>query len=961
MPAALRHAVRLAVVFGLAVSVAWPSAAQAPTAKDLYETARSREAAARAALASADAPRASALRQVRRAMAAYREVVRSYPRSGYCDDALWKAAGLAADAFARFDEEQDRATSRALLVQLVREYPTSRFVPLARGALERADAPPPATPPPVVEPVTPPAPPERTAPAPVNPGPPAAAPSQTAPADLPLWSLPIEQTLVVGLPALASPGVAAPAVRLPMGRTLAPVESSYAAFVPRTATGQQPAFAVALASQFTTGDEMRTGGQPAIEPDLGVQLFRPGLAIGNLYADVNVTQRDHHTRLGRGVVRLDGFRLGGLTWSVDAGDTWNAPVVQDFGFTNLFAPPVTFEGLSASGSSPRTFFLVSGGRVTAQRNIFGTDSDPIGQRLYQGLFSHRASDRVDIFGHANYIDSRGMTLYTPLTDWSTDGGGGVRYRPTTTLEVVADAGVSQFRRHGAPDSEVTPSGLLGALWSFTRGWAQVNAQRYPIGRFPVYNYPYIDRAGVFASGEVDLGSRARVFAGAEYAISNLDREASTQATAGVSPGDGTRGFGGVRLSLFDTSMVTLRVDGGGRRIEPSHFGTGFDNNTGVIAIDWHSRFPRGTAFARYERRTNTDPASDASSFTQDDLMGQVYLGFAGGRQIFGKLLLSRRIDRTGDGQTQWQVGGGGQAAFGRLYARVEATAGRTLNWLTQIDMPRQAIAAGLSGQIARATYLSVDCYLDHSPVLTGSGNPWVTRTMVRLTRTFPLGPSRLAQPGGPVSRGGPSGRIAGEVFVDWNDNGELDPGEEAVGGVTIAIAGVASFVTGADGRFVASGVPVGEQRVALRLDSVPANYDPPAVSDHVVTVTRNQASSVAFAMLPLGSFGGMVYQDVDGDGQLGPADTPIDGAVLVMDDGSRTEITRNGAFAFDPVRMGKHTVNLLLASLPEGSQMTGPATAEVELSRGEHPKPVVFLVKVEKRPEIRKVFPAKKK
>jgi hypothetical protein len=81
----------------------------------------------------------------------------------------------------------------------------------------------------------------------------------------------------------------------------------------------------------------------------------------------------------------------------------------------------------------------------------------------------------------------------------------------------------------------------------------------------------------------------------------------------------------------------------------------------------------------------------------------------------------------------------------------------------------------------------------------------------------------------------------------------------------------------------------------------------------------------------------------------------------VMDDGSRTELTRGGRFRFDPVRMGKHTVRLLIASLPDGSQIAGSPTAEVELSRGQSAGTMLFLVKVEKRPEIRKLFPPKKK
>ena len=791
---------------------------------------------------------------------------------------------------------------------------------------------------------------------------PAAAQSASAPTsdDSRLWSLSIGPTFV-GLPPAVVPGPAGPAPAESAWRGLLPIGSTYGNFVAHTVLTQQPAVQVVVGTQFTTGDDIRIGGLPRVDPDLGIQVFQPGLAIGNLYADVNITHRDNRAALGRGVVRLDGFRLGGLVWSVDGGDTWNAPVVQDFGFTNLFAPPVTFQGLSASGSSARTFLLVSGGRVTAQRNIFGTDTESTGQLVYQGLLSHRASDRLDVFAHANHTNSEAMTLYTPLTDWSTNAGGGVRYRPQPTVELVADAGWSHVRRRGAASAEQTASGLVGALWSLPRGWAQLNAQRYPIGRFPIYNYPYIDRAGVFASGEFDLGSRARVFGGAEYATSNLDPEASTAATVGVAPGDGTRGYGGVRINLFDTSMVTLRVDAGGRRTEASRFGPGFESNTGVSAIDWHSRFSNGNVFARYERRSFVDQPSDTSSFTQHDLMAQAYLGFAGNRQLFATVLASRRADRNGDGQTLWQAGGGAQASRGRIYARVEGTFGQTLTWATRFEANRQSLSAGLSGQIARHSYLSVDCYLDHTPLAIGSGNPWVTRTMVRFTRLFPFGPSRMPQAAGQAVRGGPTGRITGTIFVDWNGNGEQDTDEDAIGGVTVSIPGVASVVSGADGRFTASSVPVGEQRAVLEVASVPADYDPPADGARSVSVERGRVAAVGFGMRPLGAFGGLVYQDVDGDGQLGKADRPIDGAVLVIDDGIRTEVTRGGRFAFDSVRIGPHTVSLLIASLPDGAQVAGATVAEVELRRGQHAKDVVFLVKVEKRPEVRKVFPAKKK
>ncbi|MCX6552691.1 MAG: carboxypeptidase-like regulatory domain-containing protein [Acidobacteria bacterium] len=732
----------------------------------------------------------------------------------------------------------------------------------------------------------------------------------------------------------------------------------YTVLVPGDVFAQQSVVQVVAASQFTTGDAARVGSQARVEPDLGIQVITPALHIGNLYADINVTRRDDRAIVGRAVMRLDGVRAAGLSWAVNAGDTWTAPVMPDFGFANLFAPPVTFQGVSINGSSPRTFLLIGGGRVTAQRNIFGTDTVAVGQNVYQGLFSHRQSDRLDILARGAYVQSEHVQGYSALTDRSVEGGAGFRFRPTPSLEIVGDGGVTRFRRTGSSTTEVGPTLLVGTLWSARRGWLQLNAQRFALGHYPVINYAYTDRAGVFASGEWDLSARTRAFGGAEHAITNLDPAASSQATTGLSPGAYTRAFGGLRVGLFESSIVSVRVEQGGRRMEPSRFSPGFQSDTGVVTAEWHGRFSGGNAFARYERRANVNPDEASSDFTQHDASGQVYFSLAGMRQVFAQVTLSRRADQTGTGQTLWLVGGGAQLPLGRLYFRVESTVSRMLEWSTQIVTPRQTLSTGISGQIANRTYLSVDCYLDHSRAADASVNPWVTRTMVRLTRAFPFGSARSPQMGEAID--GPTGRVTGIVFADWDGNGMMDTDEEVVSGISLSIGPVRSVTSAADGRFAFNRVPVGDQVVRVDLATLPADYDPPAEPERPVTVGRGQAAAVDFGLVPLGSFHGMVYQDVDGNGQLGPADTPIDGAVLVMDDGARTEVARQGRFTFDPVRMGTHTVNLLLASLPDGAQVAGSPTATVELGRNQMAEAVVFLVKVGKRQEIRKVFPPKK-
>ena len=148
------------------------------TAAELYSAAVAREDALHATAARAPVP----LKDYRAAANAYDSVVRRHPTSGYVDDALWRGAALAREAFERYGDDRDRATARRMLALIVSDYPMSPFVPKARDLASRlqpaAQAPTekgaekPATPAPAQPPPAVPKPPPATAPAAVSPVPP---------------------------------------------------------------------------------------------------------------------------------------------------------------------------------------------------------------------------------------------------------------------------------------------------------------------------------------------------------------------------------------------------------------------------------------------------------------------------------------------------------------------------------------------------------------------------------------------------------------------------------------------------------------------------------------------------------------------------------------------------------------------------------------------------------------------
>ncbi len=107
----------------------------------MYEAAQSREQQLRTALAQHPGEGSAGLREFRAAIDSYRAVVWRYPTSGYCDNALWQGAHLAADAFDRFGQDRDRQLAASMLRALVSEYPSSGFVEKARAEAADLEAP----------------------------------------------------------------------------------------------------------------------------------------------------------------------------------------------------------------------------------------------------------------------------------------------------------------------------------------------------------------------------------------------------------------------------------------------------------------------------------------------------------------------------------------------------------------------------------------------------------------------------------------------------------------------------------------------------------------------------------------------------------------------------------------------------------------------------------------------------
>ena len=135
MPSFARCA-RLAV----ATAAIWLSvcaAAAAQTARERYESALERDGKLRAQLTStrASTPARALAAELARTITAFEQIVRRFPTSGYCDNALFQAASLADTAYEKFNRAEDRARALEMYRWLVQEYPHSGLVRRANAKL----------------------------------------------------------------------------------------------------------------------------------------------------------------------------------------------------------------------------------------------------------------------------------------------------------------------------------------------------------------------------------------------------------------------------------------------------------------------------------------------------------------------------------------------------------------------------------------------------------------------------------------------------------------------------------------------------------------------------------------------------------------------------------------------------------------------------------------------------------
>ncbi len=182
------------------------------------------------------------------------------------------------------------------------------------------------------------------------------------------------------------------------------------------------------------------------------------------------------------------------------------------------------------------------------------------------------------------------------------------------------------------------------------------------------------------------------------------------------------------------------------------------------------------------------------------------------------------------------------------------------------------------------------------------------------------------------------GTVSGIVFVDSNGDGILNNDEKGLGGVTVELTDangnvIASAVTAGDGSYIFINVVPGSYTVR---ETDPEGFTSTTPNSVPVTLVSGGAATASFGDQQQGVISGVVFNDINGDGEQNANEEGISGVTVELTDKDGQVIASavtagDGSYIFVNVPPGNYTVT---ETDPAGFTSTTANTVTVELAPG---------------------------
>lgn len=179
----------------------------------------------------------------------------------------------------------------------------------------------------------------------------------------------------------------------------------------------------------------------------------------------------------------------------------------------------------------------------------------------------------------------------------------------------------------------------------------------------------------------------------------------------------------------------------------------------------------------------------------------------------------------------------------------------------------------------------------------------------------------------------PKAFLTGRAYIDWNENGQLDKGEPVVSDVPIRLDNnIVS--TEENGVYRFEDIEPGEYLLSFDEYSLPADYTQ-VFQPKLVIVKEYESVHIDLPLVIKGSISGTVFIDINENGRLDAADTPISLATVILNNQEKTLTNTSGNFTFDRVKLGTITLAIDPKSLPPQTVLPPILTVTIDNSETE--------------------------
>ena len=265
--------------------------------------------------------------------------------------------------------------------------------------------------------------------------------------------------------------------------------------------------------------------------------------------------------------------------------------------------------------------------------------------------------------------------------------------------------------------------------------------------------------------------------------------------------------------------------------------------------------------------------------------------------------------RTTPGSVGVSVAAGGSASANFGYQQVGTIGGVVFNDANGNGV-KDPSESGIGGVVVSYDTVTATSAGDGSYLFTGvtAGNYTVSAADVPGFVRTTLGSVEVSVAGGGSGSADfgyqQVGTISGVVFNDANGDGVKDAGESGIGGVVITYDTITATTVG-DGSYLFTGVTKGSYTVSAA--DVPG-FVRTTLGSVMVWVASGGSASASFGYQQVGTIGGVVFNDTNGNGVKDPSESGIGGVVVTYDTITATS-AGDGSYLFTSVTAGNYTVS----------------------------------------------------